>query len=83
MTFPIFDPLPVPPLEIPETAQRARDRAEAARELVAGPSSTGTTPGLEPNRTPTQAAVLVPVPARLLVAAPAAEKKTVTIQPVR
>lgn len=74
MTFPIFDPLPVPPFEIPETARRARERAEAAaaRELAADPSSTDTIRGSTPNRTRTQEQV--PVPARLQAAVPASEK---------
>lgn len=62
--IPVFDPLPVPPFEIPE---RIRDREEAARAQAADLSSHGTTTDSTPSRRSTSVPVQAPVPARVWV----------------
>jgi hypothetical protein len=70
MSLPIFEPLPVPPFELPERVQQIRSQADqeaAARAAAGGSPSPDTTPGSEPNRRSTEEPVQAPVPARVLV----------------
>ncbi len=62
MSFPIFDPLPVPPFELPERVRQIREQAEEASRPEAAPTSRSTTPDSGPTRTPI--GVQAPVPAR-------------------
>lgn len=59
-SLPIFDPLPVPPFEVPERVQQIRERAAEARLREADLPSPDRTPDRLPNHTPTVVAVLVP-----------------------
>lgn len=75
-TLPIFDPLPVPPVEPSERAQElVRDREAAALQQADGQPSPDKTPDQLPSRTPTAVAapVQVAVPARVWTTTPPME----------